>query len=400
MKASKILYSTAIIFFISFTAYSQKTIRGKVTDSNQSVKFCSIYYSDHPSIGTSSNEDGEFILFYADSLLYDSITFSAIGYIKKNIPVKKLLDNSIIELKPNTIVLNEVEVISFKDSIGAIMINVFNKFKDNMPSKRHQLHGYYQEHTYKRKDSTFLWLWEADIIVEDYAYKNNNERIRIKINQLRKSEDNRSRGLIYNLKKVFSHHDKTNNLFRTYETQIRKYNNPYLRFNNNFTDDHDFTLVSYFTNSSDSLIRVKYEHNGNFKYRFSYGYLTISLNDLSIKQVEDYIYDGFLNYTLIKFQKINNRYYPSFIKVIAPSAINPTKETTVSSIVFYKVNNNRNFEKIRNKHLLNREEYLHTLKFEEDMDFWGTYPYSKLNPVDPKIILSIIQNKPYSEINE
>jgi hypothetical protein len=97
--------------------YSQITIHGKVV--NQSDKKPIAYANigiTHTGIGTISNEDGSFSLLLPTLNLNDTLSFSAIGFIKKTIPVKSFLTQEVIvSLKEHVTQLNEVTVISKRE---------------------------------------------------------------------------------------------------------------------------------------------------------------------------------------------------------------------------------------------------------------------------------------------
>jgi CubicO group peptidase (beta-lactamase class C family) len=97
--------------------YSQITIHGKVV--NQSDKKPIAYANigiTNTGIGTISNEDGSFSLLLPTLNLNDTLSFSAIGFIKKTIPVKSFLTlEVIVSLKEHVTQLNEVTVVSKRE---------------------------------------------------------------------------------------------------------------------------------------------------------------------------------------------------------------------------------------------------------------------------------------------
>lgn len=99
-----------LVFSDNVIEVTNKTteIRGKIVDNetNEGIPFCSIYNKD-TSVGTSSNELGEFIL-KVDSLPIN-LTFSHINYEVREV---KIFDQSsiTIELKKNENILDEIVV--------------------------------------------------------------------------------------------------------------------------------------------------------------------------------------------------------------------------------------------------------------------------------------------------
>ncbi len=399
MNKSVLIY-LILSLILNINCLSQKLIQGTVYDESGILSYCSIYFQEHVGIGTSTTEEGKYVLPLQDSLVTDTIIFSSVGHYKHKISAKDLIENPNIFLQSKVLLLNEVEIISFKDSIGSILVNTFENYSNIFPDKKHQLRGYFQEYTYN-KDSIFLYAVESDLFIEDYAYKDNTDNIKISINELRRTEDKRARNIVYFTKKLFPHQVKINTIFRAYENPLRCHKEPYKRFGQNFTNYRDFTLISYTKkgNGSTSEILVKYEYLGNTDSDYSYGYITINLEDLRIKKLEDYKYNGNLYYTLIVFKNISGKNYPSRIKIISPSIIDNLSEISVSTIMFYDIKT-ESFDKISKRKLLSRDKYLHELNITENEEFWLTYPYDNLNPIDPKILLSIKNNKPYNIIDE
>jgi CarboxypepD_reg-like domain len=110
-----------VIIFIWVTGqvFGQKVIKGKVLEvhSNTAISYANIGIVNS-SVGTISNEDGTFLIKIANGHLKDTLTFSALGYIRKSVPVQLVYENKNINifLKQKETILKEVTVMSKKEN--------------------------------------------------------------------------------------------------------------------------------------------------------------------------------------------------------------------------------------------------------------------------------------------
>jgi hypothetical protein len=98
-----------LLFFI--TAHSQTIIKCRVLDSASKapVEFANVGIVSK-AFGTVTDEKGEFMLNVPDSLMNEKIKVSILGYISKNIPVKKLVNTQVVYLSESAYNLSEVSV--------------------------------------------------------------------------------------------------------------------------------------------------------------------------------------------------------------------------------------------------------------------------------------------------
>lgn len=116
----KIPFCFFIVFFLSGSpsSYCQKIIQGQVIDelSKEPLVFTNIGILN-TSIGTVSNENGEFSIIIPDSLKEKSLTFSFVGYLSKSIEINKFNQKNDIVLIPKEIKLNELVVVEKQNKI-------------------------------------------------------------------------------------------------------------------------------------------------------------------------------------------------------------------------------------------------------------------------------------------
>lgn len=125
----KYLFSLSCLFLFSFTGKSQNVLTGKVTDSRtlEPVPFANVFFAN-TSIGTISNEKGEFVLQKFQSGKYDLIV-SFMGYKTFEMSLSFSDNSQTIEvsLKPEAIELAEI-VVSPTFSQKASDIRSFKKY--------------------------------------------------------------------------------------------------------------------------------------------------------------------------------------------------------------------------------------------------------------------------------
>jgi len=116
MRKSSLLI--AIILWAIGHLYGQEIIRGKVIDlqSNLPIAYVNIGIANS-SVGTISNQDGTFLIKIPEDHLKDTVTFSALGYVERNIPTQLMQEIEItnIFLNQKEEILREVIVYTKKE---------------------------------------------------------------------------------------------------------------------------------------------------------------------------------------------------------------------------------------------------------------------------------------------
>jgi len=136
------------------------------------------------SIGTISNEDGEFVLKLHRRHLNDTLVVSYMGYKNRLIPIDQYPDSSVIKLEEKLYTIQEVIVRTFDADL--IMNEALARIGENYYFKPITATGFYRE-SIKRKDK-YTSLSEA--VVDMYKpYNKIFQSPRIKILKSRKSTD-------------------------------------------------------------------------------------------------------------------------------------------------------------------------------------------------------------------
>jgi hypothetical protein len=106
-----------LFLLISHLAHSQILVQGKVMDTNnRPIPYVNIGILNS-TFGTISNEDGSFAMRIPVSHQFDSVLFSALGYVSKSYAVADALQKSlVVSLADHIIYLDDVEVNTKRES--------------------------------------------------------------------------------------------------------------------------------------------------------------------------------------------------------------------------------------------------------------------------------------------
>ena len=123
------------------------------------------------SIGTITNEDGEFVIKLIEPLTIKEIELSCVGFINAKISISKdMQQNQTFLITPQAFLLSEVEIFSWKNPRDLIEIAI-DKVAQNYSEKPNLLTGFYRETIQKRR--TFIHISEAVIQVYKTPYRQN-----------------------------------------------------------------------------------------------------------------------------------------------------------------------------------------------------------------------------------
>lgn len=142
-------------------------------------------------MGVVSNEAGAFALNYPAAYAKDSLKVSCLGFKTYTVALAKLRleDTLIIRLKPEVLELAEATVKPYSDSGRAILREALKRLKKNYPTKMHQFNAFYREKVQSRDDYGFTRLMEGMVDIQDWGIDSDPQRIRIRVNEYRKSNN-------------------------------------------------------------------------------------------------------------------------------------------------------------------------------------------------------------------
>lgn len=173
------LFITLIWFFsLGLTAQTDSiwTIRGKVIDAKTRKPMVSVSVTDK-TVGTVTNEDGEFILKLKRTAgAVPVVTFSYLGYQSRQLDAEECLDleaqKKPVRMSPSTVMLSEI----FVDGTDAreVVEKAIEKIDKNYPRVPNLLRGFYRETVQKRQ--RFISIAEGVVDVYKSGYHRSDWR--------------------------------------------------------------------------------------------------------------------------------------------------------------------------------------------------------------------------------
>lgn len=119
---------SSILIFCNYTVYSQVTIQGIILDNatKQELPYATVSIAN-TTVGTTSNEQGEFLLYIDDTITNKQISISYLGYKKESYNFNEILTNNNIGLDTLPYLLNEIEILFYNEKY---LINLIQKALD------------------------------------------------------------------------------------------------------------------------------------------------------------------------------------------------------------------------------------------------------------------------------
>ncbi len=385
------------------------TIKGTIYNQEDSSKilFANIYV-EASSISTISDETGSFVFHIPDSLKERRLVVSSIGYYNFVKEIKDLeLDNKIL-LQPHTYMINEVVILSDSLEPKEIVRKALKNFSKNYPKKKYYLDAFYRGLAYDQ--TQYLRLIEAAIGIFDFGYDSDAERARIKVLELRKSNDYVK---YYKYKTILDFmFGKENALYKAY------YSNPLrsemtefgFRFDKDFVNKYTFELQELTYLDSTLVYQIAFNictHGPNTGNR---GVLYIRLDDFAIikiisgmyfdtavgNRLREYLYNEcYFHYNTVIFRKFEGKYYPSFIEHNGVMEDNADKEGRFQNIlVVNNIYTNKDYyEKIIKKYAEKKDVSLTEQTFKYNPEFWKNYNVLTSNPLPFKVFKDLEKEK-------
>ena len=212
MKCTTTLLLVMLISCIHLGAQQYQSYKGHILDTADSsaVPFVHIFFTKYDNRGAVSLNDGS---FEVNTTVDDTLIISSMIYETKRVPVSSLLPvNNQVFLEAKSHELANLTILS-DDALYEILENVIKEIPNNYPTADHQLSCYYQEYSISNED--YGHMLEAYMTVEDQGYTKKHKSARtednyeylyaphkIKVQQLRRSDDNRH--LLLNQYRKFS----------------------------------------------------------------------------------------------------------------------------------------------------------------------------------------------------
>lgn len=117
-----------VLILCNYSVYSQVTIQGIVLDNAtmQELPYATVSIAN-TTVGTTSNEQGEFLLYIDDTIANKQISISYLGYKKESYNFNDILTNTNVGLDTLPYLLNEVEILFYNEKY---LVNLIQKALD------------------------------------------------------------------------------------------------------------------------------------------------------------------------------------------------------------------------------------------------------------------------------
>jgi hypothetical protein len=438
---AKIIPLCFLLYLSSSTwnfAQNSKQFNGKIIDQ-QTKAAIPFAHVGIPKLGTGvvSNEEGYFTFYYPQSARDDTLLVSFLGYKTARISLKKYAaqtqnDTLKIALSPDVIGLQEVVISNNSDSAKAILKRALARLKKNYPTTVFQMNAFFREKVQNQDDNRFTQLLEGMIDIRDWGIKSHPDKIRVRLNEFRKSEDLAKRNFFAShwRKMVGEQNDfydilihdpvrihLSNKIEKSTVGGITAYGGQYR---------YELELIFLIPSASIRIVDItSYDGEPVFNLKFNYyhtaGNIFVNCNDYGIHHIEMWVsfdlgmerlpehlrarakdnvkethfegkYMGKIN---IDYRKINSKYYLSFINWLdlgdfRKSNLDPGKRTASYRTCTLMVNsiqtNKKEMDKVKLKKTVNRDENITQTKAQYNADFWKNYNVLLASPIEAKVI--------------
>jgi hypothetical protein len=389
-----------------------------------------------------SNEVGAFTLNYPAANAKDSLKVSCLGFKTYTVALAKLRlqDTLIIRLKPEVLELAEALVKPHSDSGRIILREALKRLKKNYPTKMHQLNAFYREKVQSRDDYGYTRLMEGMVDIQDWGIDSDPQRIRIRVNEYRKSNNLAKQTLgqrawylmfgkdtpLYDIfaqdpVRIHAHNVRTVNDYggQKWTRNSRRYwlgeilKNPKASVRLVDVTTYDGQQVYHlkfrfpenygnlYINSQDyGIHRIEYSNGANYE--------DIILNKDTISErekkmaseikniIENAQYQGkLLGEIRVDYQKTGGKYYLSYIKWMTigdfrKSKIHEGKTTGSYNFCSLMVNevqtDKKEMAKVKPRQALNRKEDTDDVRRQYNERFWRNYNVLLATPLEKKVI--------------
>ncbi len=403
-------------------------VSGKLIDLNsrEPLPFAHILQRDWGT-GSITNSDGEFELQIPSVLSGMKLEFSSLGYADTSIiiPDADTLPLA-VDIRPKPFNLNEILVLPNGNTAEDLVRMATKRIKRNYHRKRAQMEAFYRRTGFR--DSTFVQLIEAALLIEDKGIDMPSITSKIQIKEVRKSKNylvphSPKYQWAYKRLEKMIHGGHRNMLYRAYANPVRGYKNDwwYKPLTDYETFKYEFEGAMWL--DSVKVYKVLFEYNAlypngkrasEYKHSFHGGHIYIDANDYGIHKME-YLYrlmpehknakyhirDGIFDQSEISYQKIEGKYYLKYINDLAPTNAktiiyeNPDVDEENKTIkhrqwaetllvITNVVTKRQERERISRKDLLDRHENSYESNYPYNAEFWTNYNMIKQKPLSGK----------------
>jgi len=382
------------------------------------------------SAGTTTNSEGKFDFKVVAKYIGYEIELSYLGYSSVILKIpRNSAENVKVMLEPKPYMLSDVYVLPMQMQAIDMVKKAVKNIKRNYNRTSAQYDAFYRNTSFR--DSLVCQLIEAALLIEDKGINTPNTTTEIKLQQIRKSKNYlilNNKLMMLAFEKAFGGH--RNIFYRACSNMVRSYQEEWWYQPLTQYDQFKYEFEGTEWLGDAKVYKVKYsydvvcpdgkrwsEHEG----WDDGGYLYINANDWAIIRIEGYKknspqmrkrgYKGiYWNKGETEFQKIGEKYYLKYrhftdlgdgvpLTIENPEASNDQqiiKEIQSADVILLVTNvitERRDFDKIKYREVLVRDENSYQKKYPYDPVFWKNYNILNEKPLRSKYISDLEAEK-------
>jgi CarboxypepD_reg-like domain len=380
------------------------TINGTIVDIDTKIALSYANVSVfNKSIGTVSNEHGQFVLKLPLNEIIDTIVISYIGYKNAFIPIKQLsLSNNTIYLKEDPFLIKEITIRG--TNAEKILQQSIEKIKDNYYTDPYYITSFYREIVTEREELASITEAVMDVYKSPYSglFSDQIKLLKSRKNEYYTSEDTVSLKLQGGMSASLYLDLIKNPLYFLIFEQLRFYNyslKEIVNYNNGTAYVIDFKPKIYIENNAfEGVIYINTEDLAIVAIEISLspeGIQKAGRNLIVQRSFRTRVKTVSASY-LINYRKIDNKYFVNMTRGELNFKIKYKRKlfsTDFKTVFEFAVNNIDTIDVSR----FNRIETISPNKvfidedFKYDQDFWGDYNYISPNESLEEALIRIEQ---------
>lgn len=374
--------------------------------------------------GTITNSQGIFSFKISGKFAGEEITFSFLGYENEKLLIPYTHNDSlVVKMTPKPYNLADVYVMPNGNEAVDIVKRAVKNIKRNYHRNAVQIEMFYRNTNFR--DTVASQLIEAVLLVEDKGITKPYSTTKVELKEVRKSTnylEPQNNKVIKAWERVWGHRNifhraVANNMVRQYKTEWW-----YQPLTDYETFKYEFEGFEWL--DSVKVYKIKFIYNALWpdgtrasenKNSIDAGYFYINSEDWGIIRIEKYWkllgewakkdkqHKDYFSEMEIDYQKINGKYYLKYYKgrtvpngkfAIYENPDAPDKEKIVkerqwaeATLLVTKVTTNRKqFDKIKYREKLDKDENSYKLNYPYNAAFWNNYQILKEKPVEESFI--------------
>ena len=410
---------------IPIYSWSQHTeIRGKILDKEtlEVIPFSTISLKDG-KIGTCSNNSGEFIFHYPDSLKNGELTIKCIGYKTNTLKIESFKNEEIakIHLEPEVYQIPEINIGPNQPTATDFVKRVIKSMHKNYQRSPYYMEGFLRDKVYNLYDNKTTRLTEAAIAIEKKEFGGESNSDKVKVLEIRNSYNYSELGspIMEKIRQLFWGYSTKNPLYTTLQYQeftntsaLKKLlkSDLYRTYisGNTVADGKSVTIIDIkqefyeflfqkksINNRLYHLIRL-YIETKNYAILKSEYYLILNapkeLPDEEAPKIH-FKQDSIATFAVKQYENIGGQYYLKYAGYFGrmhdqpeESKMGKTLYANETQILINKIiTDKKDFERIKLRYSLKKDIPLWDIKYVYDPSFWKSYNILIDKPLNPMV---------------